>query len=296
MDLRVAIVALLLVGARDSGLGAPLGTSDPAPRVPSPESRPVQPRKIHLRIHPRVGDTLRMRFDQLVQSAGPAPQASPVASRSSAMHVMSRSVVEKVDESGTTVLTITDSAVFDAPGIDPRQVEAARRAMRGQWARMRVSPAGAMEMIAAPRDDESADAAGSAAITRLPGTLPETPVAVGQTWTRELSLPWGVGTSPFSAGGRVDVVFRLDSVTAGGALAYVSMHGALARSGVAQSGTHVTTSGTMTGRLLVDLRRGWMTDSRAEFAMTTTWMPIEGSKAKPMQLRVTITQSLHCND
>ena len=251
---------------------------------------------VALRIRPHVGDTLRMRFDQVVQSAGPAPPSSPVPSRSSAMHVISRSVVERSDDAGAVVLTITDSATFEAPGIDPRQVDAARRALRGRWARLRVSPVGAMEML----DARPGDGQGStvAAFSRLPGTLPEAPVRVGETWTRDLALPWGVGggTSPFSAGGKVQVVFRLDSVTPGGSHAFVSMRGALARSGVAQGGANVTTRGTMTGTLLVDLKRGWMTDSRAEFAMVTTWLPIAGSKARPMQLRVTVTQRLHCDD
>ena len=144
---------------------------------------------VALRIRPHVGDTLRMRFDQVVQSAGPAPPSSPVPSRSSAMHVISRSVVERSDDAGAVVLTITDSATFEAPGIDPRQVDAARRALRGRWARLRVSPVGAMEML----DARPGDGQGStvAAFSRLPGTLPEAPVRVGETWTRDLALPWG---------------------------------------------------------------------------------------------------------
>jgi hypothetical protein len=46
----------------------------------------------------------------------------------------------------------------------------------------------------------------------------------------------------------------------------------------------------------VDLRRGWMTDSRAMFEMLTTWLPAAGAQGRPMQLRVTITQRLHCSD
>jgi len=274
MSLRALAVALLVVGA---------------PVAPRATVR--QPKKVLLRIRPRLGDTLHTRFDQLVQSAGPAPHVEAVTARSNAMHVLSRSIVERVDDAGVVVLTVTDSATFDAPGTDPRKLDAARRAMRGRWARLRVSPAGAMEMLEGQRGGgPDADA-----ITRLPGTLPESPVAVGESWMREMALPWGGGTSPFSEGGHVQVVFRLDSLVAG-ALAYVSMHGALNRAGVAPGGSRVTNGGTMTGHLLVDLKRGWMTDSRATFVMSTTWLPGPGAKAKPMQLRVTITQSLHCND
>jgi hypothetical protein len=149
-------------------------------------------------------------------------------------------------------------------------------------------------MLDAPSDGTGSSAA--AAALRLPGTLPDGPIPVGGTWTRDLALPWGVGGSTFSEGGRVQVVFHLDSVIAAGTLAFVSMRGALTRSGVAQGGARVTTSGRMSGQLQVDLRRGWMTDSRAMFEMLTTWLPAPGAQGRPMQLRVTITQRLHCND
>src|SRR5205085_1619934 len=135
-------------------------------------------KKILLRIRPRVGDTLRTRFDQLVQSAGPAPHVEAVSARSNAMHVLSRSIVERVDDAGVVVLTITDSASFDASGIDPRKLEAARRAMRGRWVRLKVSPAGAMEMLEGQRSG-AGGGPDADAITKLPGTLPESPVAVG---------------------------------------------------------------------------------------------------------------------
>lgn len=255
--------------------------------------QPPKPvKRVALRIQPRVGDTLRMRFDQVVQAAGPAPANSAPPTRTSSMRVLSRSVVERVDAAGAVVLTITDSAAFDAPGVDPRQVDAARKAMRGRWARMRVSSAGAMELLGGPPPAGS----DGAALTRLPGTLPDAPVAVGATWTREMALPWtGAAFAAGAEGGRLQVVFRLDSVAGNGTLAFVSMHGALARAGVAQRGARVTTSGTMSGFLRVDLRRGWMTDSRATFAMVSTMTPGPGtSKGRPMELRVSITQRLHC--
>jgi hypothetical protein len=75
------------------------------------------------------------------------------------------------------------------------------------------------------------------------------------------------------------------------------MHGALARAGVGQRGARVATSGTMRGYLLVDLKRGWMTDSHATFTMLSTLTPAPGTaKGKPMQLRVTVTQRLHCTE
>ena len=107
-------------------------------------------------------------------------------------------------------------------------------------------------------------------------------------------MPWGANAS-LGDGGRVQVTFTLDSIGTSGTVAYVSMSGALARSGTGQRGVHVATSGTMTGRIVVDLKRGWMTDSRATYAMVSTMRPASGSTtAAPMELRVTIMQRLHC--
>jgi hypothetical protein len=161
--------------------------------------------------------------------------------------------------------------------------------------RMRVSPAGAMEVLEVAPQGSVLGA--QDALARLPGTLPETAVTVGSTWTRELALPWS-GNPVVTPGGHLQVIFRLDSVARGGTLAYVSMRGALARAAVAQGGGQLTTSGTMTGDLLVDLRRGWMTDSHATFTLVSTLLPKSGgaTAAQPMELRVTITQRLHCNE
>ena len=256
----------------------------------------VRQRKVLLRIKPHVRDTLRMRFDQVVQSSGPAPVGTVAPTRTTATYVHSRSVVERVDDLGAVVRTVTDSARFDSPGSDPKQLEAAREAMRGRWARLRVSSLGGMDLMEAG-PQERIGSTEADAFARLPGTLPQEPVAVGTSWTRELTMPFGANTS-LGDGGRVRVTFTLDSLGgSGGAVAYVSMSGALARSGTAQRGVHVATSGTMTGRIVVDLKRGWMTDSRATYAMVSTMRAAPGTpKARPMELRVTIMQRLHCEE
>jgi hypothetical protein len=128
---------------------------------------------------------------------------------------------------------------------------------------------------------------------RFPGTLPAEPVAVGATWTREMPLPWGGSDRP---GGKLQVVFRLDSLAPGGTLAYVSMRGALSREGgPTPQGAKVTTTGTLTGSLCVDLRRGWMTDSRSTFVMTTVVTPPAGGPAAggaPSRVKLKVTQRL----
>ena len=283
------------------GLASALGIGRPAVG----QSKPVL-----LSIHPRVGDTLRTRFEQIVRATGPANGvASPVpVTRASSMQVVSRSVIERSDALGTIVLAITDSVTFQMPGVDPGTVAAAQQSMRGRRARMRVTPAGGMELLdAVPRAPARRAPAGpdvprgsavplegDEAFARMPGTLPEGPVAVGTTWTREMALPWS-GDGPAPSGGRVEVLFRLDSLRGGGAYAYVSMHGSLARATTVRSGGRVATNGKMEGHLVVDLRRGWMSDSHATFTMNSTFTPAGGMSGKPVQMSLTITQTLRCD-
>ena len=287
-------------------------------------ARPLvgQTKPVLLSIRPRVGDTLRTRFEQIVRATGPVRAASkgtgkgattgaagaPVT-RASSMQVVSRSGIERRDALGTIVLAITDSVSFQMPGVDPSTIAAAQQSMRGRRARMRVTTAGGMELLDAPAPavGRAAPPAGrdtphgaavplesEQAFARLPGTLPEGPVAVGTTWTREMALPW-TGDAPVPTGGRVEVLFRLDSLR-GGNYAYVSMHGSLARSAGVRGGGRVTTQGKMDGQLLVDLRRGWMTDSHATFTMVSTFTPPgTGANVKPVQLSLTITQTLRCD-
>lgn len=303
----LVVVAVSGLGARGSGAG---GAPSPEPRVPIP-GLVRQPKPVLLSIHPRVGDTLRTRFRQVVKATGPArgaDRAAGVVTKASAMQVVSRSVIERSDAEGTVVLAITDSVSFEVPGMDAATIASASKSMTGRRARMRVTPAGAMELLGAPTPPtpRSAPAGGrdaprgstvplesDQAFARLPGTLPEGPVAVGTTWTREMALPW-TGDAPAPGGGRIAVVFRLDSLRAG-TFAYVSMRGSLARAAGVRGG-RVTTNGTMDGHLLVDLRRGWMTDSFATFTMTSTYVATGApANAKPVQLTMTVTQTLHCD-
>jgi hypothetical protein len=250
-----------------------------------------------LRLAPRAGDTLRTRFEQEVEMSTPAriggvlgPAGDSTVTRHSSMLVLARSIVEKAGAAGALVVAITDSVVITAAGADPRALERARRAMQGRRARLRVSPAGASELMDRPAKMSLADP-GEVTRGRFPGTLPAEPVAVGATWTREMPLPWGGSDRP---GGKLQVVFRLDSLGSGGGLAYVSMRGALSREGgPTPQGGQVATTGTLTGALCVDLRRGWMTDSRSTFVMTTVVTPPAGKARRgPARVKLKVMQRM----
>jgi hypothetical protein len=51
-------------------------------------------------------------------------------------------------------------------------------------------------------------------------------------------------------------------------------------------------SGTVTGVMEVDRRRGWMTDARTTVVMHSTVTPETGSRKSPIRVQVLITQRL----
>ena len=109
-----------------------------------------------------------------------------------------------------------------------------------------------------------------AVVTQMPATLPREPVEVGQSWVRTMEIPL---VAPGDGGGSAALsgTFRLDSVSRGGDIAYVSLTGRLARSTNVPYGARgkesnsrraavVSTSGSITGSMVIDRARGWITD------------------------------------
>src|SRR5207247_4661063 len=94
-------------------------------------------------------------------------------------------------------------------------------------------------------------------------------------------------------GGFVRANFRLDSVAQGGDVAYVSMRGTLQQrpsSGASAEGSVVT--GSVNGSMIVDRRRGWLSESRFVVQMATTVASRGGAKITPMQFRMKIRQHM----
>jgi hypothetical protein len=96
-------------------------------------------------------------------------------------------------------------------------------------------------------------------LSQMPAMLPRKPVRVGRSWHCEVTLPL-----PPGRGGSFKATLRLDSLSRNKDLAYVSLRGRIQRDGPPSPST-----GIVTGTLLVDRRRGWLTDSRATIQVTS---------------------------
>jgi hypothetical protein len=247
-----------------------------------------------LRIHPRVGDTLHTRLEQQteVSTTMPGAGARTVKSVTTSVVLNSRTIVQASSPTSTVLLTIVDSAdlhTSDAHGA--AQVAAAERSLRGQQLVLRLGADGTVESardargVPMPRDVVEAMAA-------MPAVFPRRLVFVGETWTRELPLPAG-GPLGARGAGRVNAVFRLDSLDRAGTLAYVSMHGEILPDGPSEG---VQLSGAVKGAMLVDRLRGWMTDSHFVVTLHSLVTPPAATGLAPMRFVTRVTQRLRTMD
>jgi hypothetical protein len=248
-----------------------------------------------LRLHPRVGDTLHSRLDQQMEvtatmrGAGGSPTSKSVTT-SIALH--SRTIVQASSPASTLVLTIVDSAdLHSSDAHSAEQVEQAERTLRRQQLLLQLAPDGTVESARDLRGGTMPQGLADA-MSVMPAVFPRRPVNVGDVWTREMPLPAG-GPLGIHGSGHVNAVFRLDSLDRAGSLAYVSMHGDILTD---RDSEDVLLSGAVTGAMLVDRLRGWMTDSRFTVLLRSVVTPPAATGLAPMRFVTRVTQRLRTMD
>lgn len=236
-----------------------------------------------LELRPRVNDTLRLRLDQeveVVASMKVGGQDSTVTMQQQ-VTAHSRSIVERADGRGATVVAITDSAlVREGRGKPPR------RTMRGTRVSLHIAPDG-LTRVLDPGGALTPEA--SAMVAGMPATLPRHAIEIGDTWQHTALVPIP-GQPEGAGGGRLEATFRLDSLSRYGDVAYVSVRGTLSRpkGGVKlPQGLTFESAGTVLGALQVDRRRGWLTSVRAVIDVKSMLSPPAGGAAMHVRTRVT---------
>jgi hypothetical protein len=259
-------------------VAAPLGAQN-APRA-----------QVLLQLRPRTGDTLWTRLEQKSEIARADEEGRSSHPMTTRVTVLARTIVQASRGATTTVLTVVDSA--EVRSSDARGAAAgaqAERALRGQQLVLQLAGDGSVESArdargrVIPRDAADAMAA-------MPAVFPHHAVAVGERWEREMPLP-AAGSFAAAGGARVRAQFRLDSLTRGGNLAFISMQGEIVPD---DSRKGVSIGGSMSGAMRVDRQRGWMTDSRFSLEMRSSVAPVAG--APPMRFVTRVTQHLRTMD
>ncbi len=239
-----------------------------------------------LQIRPRAGDTLRMRLDQETDYSGGAVTRTGVGPGSlvTTMAMFSRAIIEGESNEETAILAVTDSVrlwTTDQRGLGAaHQMEAQ---LRGQRARFRVTPEGLLAMApgsGAPREVAHV-------VSLMPATFPKGPIKVGDSWMREMPLPAGTQLGA-QLSGMLHVTLKLDSVTHGGDLAYVSMRGEMQPAiGPGSASQAILEKGTVRGTMVLDRRRGWLSESWFNVVVMTSVSTPPAAAAQQMQMRIT---------
>jgi hypothetical protein len=207
------------------------------------------------------------------------------------MKMFSRAIVEGASDKGTNLLAVTDSVLLTTT--DELARAAAQRAeleLRGKQMRFRVSWDGTVGMN---ESEPGASREVAQVVSLMPAAFPKAAIKLGESWIREVALP---PSQQFGAGlpGKLHVTFRLDSLTHGGDWAFVSMRGELKPVAAPPANSGATLErGTVNGTMLVDQKRGWLTESWFTIVTISVITPplMTGIGATHVQMR--ITQHMH---
>jgi hypothetical protein len=232
-----------------------------------------------LSIRPHPGDTLHMRYDQRVETIATTERGKvdSTATIVSTLLVLSRTIVESSDSTGSDLVAVTDSvAATSSGGRMPESADAARRMLQGKRVHLRILPDGATAT-----EDTGASPDLRAFFAAMPAILPRAPTPIGRRWKRDMA----------QGHEEVKTTFRLDSLSKGGDSAFVSVKGTISQASETP-GAKGESSGTLTGTVLLDLRRGFVTESRARIQITSL---IRARDAK-MKIKMTVTQWLRAID
>jgi hypothetical protein len=241
-----------------------------------------------LQVRPSPGDTIKVRLDQTVEMTGPMGADGKAQVESGTLVLLATLAVASVDLEGATIVSATDSVRVNSPPNSASSAVLAWAAITANRAvRFRVAPNGsAWVPTGRGRAQPSA-----AVATQMPATLPTRAIAPGATWTSNLSVPLASSVDPKGTATLV-ATFTFDSLSRSGELAFLSLRGRLMKSDAEtpkDGQSVVETSGTVTGSVLLDRRRGWITDARTTFSLFSLVTPADPTRP-PVRVRMTISQ------
>jgi hypothetical protein len=249
---------------------------------------------VSLEVRPHAGDTVAMKLEQRVEMSGTRRIGGrdSTAQVTSSMVMYARTIVESVTPEHSIVSTHTDSVELETSDDHAQAMRAdAIRALTGTVSRLRLLPDGTGESL-----DSALGAKTTSLVAVMPATLPDTPVAVGGRWTRRMPIP---ATNAAHGSGEVKAVFRLDSLTAGGRYAWISMKGSMRRDQRAPVGGNGESAGavngSLSGAMTLDRRRGWIISALTDMTVRST-VTTAGAPSVPLRVTVRVIQKMHADD
>lgn len=253
-------------------------------------AEPAQGNGVVLQVRPGAGDTIKVRLDQTVEMTAPGADGKPVE-ESGTLVLLATLAVEAVDTEGATIVSVTDSLRVNSPPNSASSAVLSWGAFAANRAvRFRVAPNGSAYI---PTGRGRAPAPGVA--SHMPATLPTRAIKPGTSWNSVVQVPLASTVDPKGTATLV-ATFTFDSLSRSGELAFLSLRGRLTKPDMepdtlSGSRSTVETSGTVVGQVMLDRRRGWITDARTTFSLFSLVTPADPAKP-PVKVRMTISQWL----
>lgn len=251
----------------------------------------AQSSSVLLQVRPGAGDTIKVRLDQTVEMTGPPGADGKPVAESGTLVLLATLAVESVDDDGATIVSVTDSLRVNSPPNSASSAVLAWAAVAANRAvRFRVAPNGAAYVPSGRgRTTPSAPVA-----SHMPATLPSRAIQPGTSWNSVLQVPLASSIDPKGTATLV-ATFTFDSLSRSGELAFLSLRGRLTKAEPEGAPTDarnsVETSGTVVGHVMLDRRRGWITDARTTFSLLSLVSHADPAKP-PVRVKMTISQWL----
>ncbi|HEX7939411.1 MAG TPA: hypothetical protein VF483_10495, partial [Gemmatimonadaceae bacterium] len=160
------------------------------------------------------------------------------------------------------------------------QGEQAERELEGRQMRLRLWPDGTVTLndgaASVPREVNDL-------VSVMPASFPTKPVSKGATWTREMPVPAGESLG-IPAGSVMRARFRLDSASADGEYAWITMTGTLVP---ATRKTASGVAGSVTGSMVVNRKRGWLSESHFMLLLQSAVAKGKAASTSPFRMKVT---------
>lgn len=242
-----------------------------------------QSQSVTLEVRPRVGDTLAIRMDQMVEMIG-TTRGDTTRSLAMETAVFTRAVPLRRLRESTVVLGIADSTVM-LPKVQGGTARTQK--LNGRSTQMLIQANGAVDILqGGSRGDDLREFFG-----QMPAMFPDDPIIVHGKWTREMPVPL---RDDAHGTGWVRTTFTLDSLSRSRDVAYVSLKGILSHEKVKDDSGEGDANGTITGWLQLDRRLGWIIDSKVTIVLESVVRNAASARRQgtsgAMQVRTKIVQ------
>lgn len=241
-----------------------------------------------LEVRPRVGDTLSIRMDQVLEMTG-VTRGDTTRSLAMETSVFTRNVPIRRLRDGTVVVGIADSVVMfpRVEGATPRT-----RKLGGRSTQMLIQTDGSVDIM----QNESGDDDLREFFGQMPATFPQDPVFVQTKWTREMPVPL---RGDIHGTGWVRTIFTLDSLGRNGDVAFISLKGELTHERLKDETGESDANGTISGTIQLSRRLGWIIDSKVTIVLESIVQNRSGKGQKkgadPMFVRTRIVQRVRAS-